>query len=120
MLKLEDVEKVIREKSHIVENVEEVKQIVKAAAKAGICPECGTKLILENYRWHLFGPKGRDAVVICPNDHNLNYNERTGTEAESCGYCDMNLHRIGNGLWDYTQNQEIRKVAYKIWSWLSD
>ena len=120
MLKLEDIQNVIKGNSHVVENVGELKQIVKAAAQAGICPECGSELILTNVHWHLFGPTGRDAVIECPNSHNINYNTRTGTKPEAFGYVDMNLHRVGNGLWANTQNHKIRTLAYKIRLWLED
>lgn len=118
MLKLEQIQATINENSHVVKNSGEIIQIIKAAACAGICPECGARLVLTNVRWHLFGPRGRDARVECPNGHNIDYNARTGTKPECFGYDDMDLHRIGNGLWANTQNDEIRTLAFRIGSWL--
>lgn len=103
-----------------VKKPKKLKKIIKAAAKAGVCPECGSTLILTNVKRHLFMPKGANAIIQCPNGHNLNYNEQVGCKPTSYGYKDMNLHRLGNGLWTHTQNKKIKKLAFKIGNWCKE
>lgn len=117
MLSLEELQKIQRKNSGTVKKPKKLKKIIKAAAKAGVCPECGSTLILTNVKWHLFMPKGANARIECPNGHNLDYNDKTSTEPASYGYDDMNLHRLGNGLWADSQHKEIRKLAFKIGGW---
>lgn len=120
MLTLNQIQEQINENSHVVENSSELIEIVRAAAHAGICPECGSQLVLNNVKGYLFSPRGHEARVDCPNGHNINYNTRTGTEPQCFGYYDVNLHRLGNSMWADSQNYEIRTLAHRIGTWLAD
>ncbi|MCK9417117.1 hypothetical protein M0Q97_10715 [Candidatus Dojkabacteria bacterium] len=122
MLKIEEIEKIIQNNSGTIINPEVTKNLIIKAAKAGICPECGAKLILVNVKRHFFGPKGKDAWIECPNKHNIDFNKQFSVnEGSYCfGYNHFDLSYVGNSLYNNTQNKEIKDLYDRLCSWLSD
>jgi hypothetical protein len=108
-----------------VEN--ELTKKVQRAFVAGICPECGKKLIIPNLKkthhffklikWVSFC---RSSTIKCPDDHNIDFNLRTSTKPEYAGYDDLDMSRIGNGNWYNTQNVRIKDAFLKLMDFISD